>query len=83
MNTLISVLLPTYNERENLPLVVAMLVDVFESNEISWEIVIIDDSSPDGTWEVAQQLAKNYGPRIRLVKREGKLWLVSTDSFVI
>ena len=45
-----SVLLPTYNERENLPIIIWLLVKYLEN--IEYEIIIIDDGSPDGTQEV-------------------------------
>lgn len=71
-----SVLLPTYNERENLPLIVWMLVTYFKKDSINFEIIIIDDNSPDGTLEVAKQLQKIYGEdRILLRPREAKLGL--------
>uniref|UniRef100_F7H496 Dolichol-phosphate mannosyltransferase subunit 1 n=1 Tax=Macaca mulatta TaxID=9544 RepID=F7H496_MACMU len=56
-----SVLLPTYNERENLPLIVWLLVKSFSESGINYEIIIIDDGSPDGTRDVAEQLEKIYG----------------------
>ncbi|XP_042132796.1 dolichol-phosphate mannosyltransferase subunit 1 [Peromyscus maniculatus bairdii] len=71
-----SVLLPTYNERENLPLIVWLLVKSFSESAINYEIIIIDDGSPDGTREVAEQLEKIYGPdKILLRPREKKLGL--------
>lgn len=76
-----SILLPTYNERENLPLVVWLIVKNLQSTEfnnqdISFEILIIDDGSPDGTLEVAKELQKLYGEeRIVLLPREKKLGL--------
>ncbi|KAJ1927793.1 dolichol-P-mannose synthesis [Tieghemiomyces parasiticus] len=71
-----SVLLPTYNERDNLPIIVWMLVKMFRENEIDYEIIIIDDNSPDGTLEVAQRLQGLYGDdRIVLRPRAGKLGL--------
>ncbi|NWV20296.1 DPM1 mannosyltransferase, partial [Origma solitaria] len=57
----VSVLLPTYNERDNLPLVVWLLARTFSESGIDFEIIIIDDGSPDGTQEIAQQLEKIYG----------------------
>ncbi|NXF06576.1 DPM1 mannosyltransferase, partial [Smithornis capensis] len=57
----LSVLLPTYNERDNLPLVVWLLVRTFRHSGIDFEIIIIDDGSPDGTQEVAKELEKIYG----------------------
>uniref|UniRef100_A0A8D2AKN7 Dolichol-phosphate mannosyltransferase subunit 1 n=1 Tax=Sciurus vulgaris TaxID=55149 RepID=A0A8D2AKN7_SCIVU len=71
-----SVLLPTYNERENLPLIVWLLVKSFSESGINYEIIIIDDGSPDGTKDVAEQLEKIYGPdKILLRPREKKLGL--------
>uniref|UniRef100_A0A8C9H4T0 Dolichol-phosphate mannosyltransferase subunit 1 n=1 Tax=Piliocolobus tephrosceles TaxID=591936 RepID=A0A8C9H4T0_9PRIM len=71
-----SVLLPTYNERENLPLIVWLLVKSFSESGINYEIIIIDDGSPDGTRNVAEQLQKIYGSdRILLKPREKKLGL--------
>ncbi|XP_021565986.1 dolichol-phosphate mannosyltransferase subunit 1 isoform X2 [Carlito syrichta] len=71
-----SVLLPTYNERENLPLIVWLLVKSFSESGINYEIVIIDDGSPDGTRDVAEQLEKIYGSdKILLRPREKKLGL--------
>ncbi|XP_017743627.1 PREDICTED: dolichol-phosphate mannosyltransferase subunit 1 isoform X2 [Rhinopithecus bieti] len=71
-----SVLLPTYNERENLPLIVWLLVKSFSESGINYEIIIIDDGSPDGTRDVAEQLQEIYGSdRILLKPREKKLGL--------
>jgi len=71
-----SVLLPTYNERENLPIIVWLLNDTFTKNNIDYEIIIIDDASPDGTLQVAQKLQQIYGENhIVLRPRSGKLGL--------
>ncbi|NWZ48108.1 DPM1 mannosyltransferase, partial [Haliaeetus albicilla] len=64
-----SVLLPTYNERENLPLVVWLLARTFRDSGNNFEIIIIDDGSPDGTQEIAEQLEKIYGSD-KIVMRE-------------
>ncbi|XP_035199897.1 dolichol-phosphate mannosyltransferase subunit 1 [Oxyura jamaicensis] len=72
----VSVLLPTYEERHNLPLVVWLLVRTFQESGNDFEIIIIDDGSPDGTQEVAKQLEKIYGSdKILLRPREKKLGL--------
>uniref|UniRef100_A0A8C8ER54 Dolichol-phosphate mannosyltransferase subunit 1 n=1 Tax=Oncorhynchus tshawytscha TaxID=74940 RepID=A0A8C8ER54_ONCTS len=71
-----SVLLPTYNERENLPLIVWLLVKYFGESGYNYEIIVIDDGSPDGTLEVAEQLQRIYGEdKILLRPRAKKLGL--------
>ncbi|XP_076019520.1 dolichol-phosphate mannosyltransferase subunit 1 [Genypterus blacodes] len=71
-----SVLLPTYNERENLPLIIWLLVKYFGESGYNYEIIVIDDGSPDGTLEVAEQLQKIYGgDKIILRPRAKKLGL--------
>ncbi|KAA8490934.1 Dolichol-phosphate mannosyltransferase subunit 1 [Porphyridium purpureum] len=88
---LYSVLLPTYNERENLPYIVWLLVRAFRSAGERCEILIVDDNSPDGTQEVARRLQRYYNRhdadsesdglqddvRIELLTRTGKLGLGS------
>jgi glycosyltransferase involved in cell wall biosynthesis len=72
------VLLPTYNERENLPLIIWLLDRAFTSSSLAYEVVIVEDSSPDGTYEVAQRLQRVYGEdHIKILKRAGKLGLGS------
>ncbi|XP_015926666.2 dolichol-phosphate mannosyltransferase subunit 1 [Parasteatoda tepidariorum] len=71
-----SILLPTYNERENLPIIVWLIVKYMNEGHIDFEIIIIDDGSPDGTQEAAKQLEKIYGSdKIVLKPREKKLGL--------
>ena len=71
-----SILLPTYNERENLPLIIWLIMQAFEESGYDFEVIVIDDGSPDGTLEVAKQLQDLYGPnRILLRPRAKKLGL--------
>ncbi|CAL1532354.1 unnamed protein product [Lymnaea stagnalis] len=71
-----TVLLPTYEERKNLPLIVWLLVKSFTESGYDYEIIIIDDGSPDGTLEAAKELQRIYGEkRILLRPREKKLGL--------
>ncbi|ODV91541.1 glycosyltransferase family 2 protein [Tortispora caseinolytica NRRL Y-17796] len=71
-----SVILPTYNERDNLPIVTWLLAKAFNENKIDWELVIVDDASPDGTQDIAKELIKIYGAdRILLKPRPGLLGL--------
>lgn len=64
MNALVVV--PTYNERENLPLVVAGIL----AHE-GFRILIVDDGSPDGTGAVADSLAATHPNRIEVMHRTG------------
>lgn len=88
-----SVILPTYNEKENLPIIVWLIVKSFTEGGFDFEIIIIDDGSPDGTLEVAKQLQKIYGDKtIVLRPREKKLGIgtayvygikESTGNFIV
>jgi dolichol-phosphate mannosyltransferase len=64
------VITPTYNERENLPRLVPMVL----AQDPRLEMLIIDDASPDGTGQVADALAAAE-PRLHVLHREGKLGL--------
>ena len=64
------VTLATYNERENLPELVQAIIAV----QPNLEILVIDDNSPDGTGEFADQMAQ-ADPRIHVLHRSGKLGL--------
>jgi dolichol-phosphate mannosyltransferase len=71
-----SVILPTYNERENLPLIYYLIHKTFTDNSLDYEVVIVDDSSPDQTLEVAQALQSSFGSdHVTIVSRKGKLGL--------
>jgi len=70
------VILPTYNERENLPIIYYLLDKAFSEANLKYEVVIVDDSSPDNTLEVAEAIQKSYGKEhVTIVSRKGKLGL--------
>jgi dolichol-phosphate mannosyltransferase len=69
----LSLVAPTYNERDRLPDLVTTIFDVFASAGIDGTLVIVDDNSPDGTGALADELALKYP--IRVVHRSGKLGL--------
>lgn len=69
----ISVILPTYNERENLPILIKQLAE--NLREYDYEIVVVDDNSPDGTAEVAESMSRQYP--VKVVKRPGKMGYAS------
>lgn len=56
----ISVVIPAYNERESLPELVAWIERVMAANSFSYEIIIIDDGSTDGSWQTVRQLAGEH-----------------------
>jgi dolichol-phosphate mannosyltransferase len=64
------VIIPTYNERDNLPRLVPLVLD----QDPRLDILIIDDASPDGTGPLADELAA-ASPRVNVIHREGKLGL--------
>ncbi|KAI9798446.1 MAG: dolichol-P-mannose synthesis [Sarcosagium campestre] len=88
-----SVIIPTYNERRNLPIITWLLAKTFSEQKLDWELIIVDDASPDGTQDVATQLQRAYGAdHIKLKPRQGKLGLgtayvhglqFATGNFVI
>ena len=61
------VIVPTYNERDNLPVLVDALMQ--RSNV---QVLIVDDQSPDGTGDVADALARQYRGRIAVMHRTGR-----------
>ena len=71
----VSLIIPTYNESENLPLLIEGVENVIDKNKIDLEYIIVDDNSPDRTWEVAEKLAEKYP--IKVIRRSGKLGLGS------
>ena len=72
---LVSIVVPTYNERERLEHFVRTLVGVLERAGLKGEIIIVDDNSPDGTGQLADALAERLP--VRVVHRPGKLGLGS------
>lgn len=56
----ISLVLPTYNEAENLEKLVMAVDGIFKKNSWAGEILIVDDNSPDGTGKIADRLQKGY-----------------------
>lgn len=72
----LSVILPTYNERENLPIIVWLLFKYLDRCDLEFEIIVIEDGSPDGTLKVAQSLQEIYGKdQFVILNRGAKLGL--------
>jgi dolichol-phosphate mannosyltransferase len=68
----ITVILPTYNEAENLP---GLVADIFSLPLDGLRVLVVDDNSPDGTGKVADGLASEYAGRLDVLHRTGKLGL--------
>ena len=62
------VIIPTYNEKDN----VAAIIQAVMSRQLAYEILIVDDQSPDGTAEIVQKLKSDFPERLHLLTREGK-----------
>jgi dolichol-phosphate mannosyltransferase len=69
-----AIVLPTYNERDNIPLVIARLTEALRG--LTWEAIFVDDDSPDGTADVVSSHAR-WDSRIRLIHRIGRRGLAS------
>src|SRR5437899_11084643 len=65
----ISVVVPTFNERDNVTTLYKRLEATFGATP--WEVVFVDDNSPDGTWEVVRELSR-LDPRVRCIRRIGR-----------
>ena len=63
----LSICVPIYNEQENLPLLHEAICKVIDPRGIDAELLLVDDGSKDGSWEVIAGLAKK-DPRVRGVK---------------
>jgi dolichol-phosphate mannosyltransferase len=62
------VIIPTYNERENIENVIRVVLALKQT----FDIIIIDDGSPDGTADIIKRLQKEFPERLFLIEREGK-----------
>jgi dolichol-phosphate mannosyltransferase len=70
----LTVVIPCYNERANVPVMAQKLADALRG--IAWEAVFVDDDSPDGTAAEVRRIART-DPRIRCVQRIGRRGLAS------
>ncbi len=78
----ITIIIPTFNEKENLPILVKSIFDVFEDNHLQGNVIIVDDNSPDGTGRIADELSSENN-KIKVLHRKGKEGLSSAvmDGF--
>ena len=65
------VIIPTYNEKEN----IENLINAVFALPVMFDVLIIDDNSPDGTAAIVERMQKQWDGRLHLLKRSGKLGL--------
>jgi dolichol-phosphate mannosyltransferase len=66
----LSLVLPTYNEAPHIgPAVEQLIAELGAIPELTYEIIIVDDASPDGTFQKARELAEKF-PQVRAIRRE-------------
>src|ERR1035437_765044 len=65
----LSVIVPTFNERDNVTTLFRRLEATLAS--VAWEVIFVDDDSPDGTWDVVRNLARQDS-RVRCIRRIGR-----------
>ncbi len=63
---MLSLVLPTFNEAENIPVLVPKVLEVLKGREA--EIIVVDDNSPDRTWDVARQIGLTHS-QVRVIRR--------------
>jgi dolichol-phosphate mannosyltransferase len=71
----VSVIVPTYQEADNLPILVPRLAAALGRAGLAYEILVVDDASPDGTRMACDRLARRY--RLRLIVRQGERGLAT------
>ena len=65
------IIVPTYNEKENIEKMIRALMAL----EHSFDVLVVDDGSPDGTAAIVKSLQQELAGRVHLIEREGKLGL--------
>ncbi|EKU96473.1 putative membrane protein [Leptolyngbya sp. PCC 7375] len=74
---LLSLVIPTYNESSNVRAIINQLTTLLDHKiPGDYELIVVDDDSPDGTWEVAYTLSKAY-PQLRVMRRQQERGLSS------
>jgi dolichol-phosphate mannosyltransferase len=72
-----SLVIPTYKEAANITKIVEILCSLLnEALNRDYELIVVDDDSPDGTWEVAHSLSQQY-PQLRVMRRQNERGLSS------
>ena len=67
----ISIVLPTYNENKNIEILIPEIENLLLKNKYGFEIIVVDDSSPDGTAAAAEEMNKRYR-NVKVILRKKK-----------
>ncbi|MDI6916168.1 MAG: glycosyltransferase family 2 protein [Thermoplasmatales archaeon] len=78
---MISIVIPTYNEKENIEKLIEKIFDACRN--IETEVVVVDDNSPDGTGQVAEKLKEKYNLHVLIRKNKTGLSSAVLDGFKI
>lgn len=71
----IGIVIPTYNEKDNIKKLIPKIFEVFKNEDLKGEVIVVDDSSPDGTSKIVKKLKEDYS--INLIQRKEKKGLGS------
>lgn len=74
------VVIPTYNKKDNIEKLILSIQHVFQQNHITGGVIVVDDNSPDKTYEIVQKMISNISSQnfsINLIHRPSKLGLGS------
>lgn len=71
-----SLVIPTYNERQHIIPLIHRVAFTLEKVTDTFEIIVVDDDSPDGTWQLAEELAKENS-HLRVMRRQGEKGLAT------
>lgn len=72
----ITLVIPTYNEAENVPILLENVYRIFTEHGLDGRVTIVDDNSPDGTWKVVEGLKGKYGG-LKVIRRMSERGLSS------
>jgi dolichol-phosphate mannosyltransferase len=72
----VSIILPTYNEKDNILDLIGAILETFSHHALSGEIIVVDDDSPDGTGNLVEDTFASE-PRVRVIIRKGERGLAT------
>jgi dolichol-phosphate mannosyltransferase len=67
---MISIILPTYNEIDNIRIIIPKIAEVLDREGLKWEIIVVDDNSPDGTASIAEGFSERYPVKVFIRKTD-------------